>query len=247
MLPCAILCGGLATRLRPITAKIPKSLISINGEPFIAHQLRLLHAKGLTRVVLCVGYLGEMIQEFAGDGKRFGVNVSYSFDGTSLLGTAGAIRKALPLLDSAFFTLYGDSYLTCDYQLIAESFRVSRRRGLMTIYRNEGHFDASNVEASDGVIVRYDKHNRTAEMRHIDYGLGVFSRSVFNQAPAHESRDLAGVYQGLVAADDLAAYEVEERFYEIGSEPGIRDLSQYLRESASKGQNYSCDVKQKES
>jgi MurNAc alpha-1-phosphate uridylyltransferase len=228
MLPCAILCGGLATRLRPVTEKIPKSLIPINGEPFITHQLRLLKLKGVTHVVLCVGYLGEMIQEFVGTGTEFGLNVSYSFDGVPLLGTAGAIRKALPLLDSAFFVLYGDSYLTCDYGDVAEAFNASKARGLMTIYRNEGRFDTSNVEADGGLILRYDKRNRTSGMHYIDYGLGVFSESVFSELPANEIRDLTVVYQNLCANGALAGYEVKERFYEIGSEQGIRDLERYL-------------------
>ena len=231
ILPCAILCGGLATRLRPITEKIPKSLIPVNDEPFIAYQLKLLHARGIRRVVLCVGFLGEMIQEFVGDGAQFGLEVSYSFDGGKLLGTAGAIRKALPMLGRAFFVLYGDSYLECDYGSIAEAFENSTRRGLMTIYRNDGRFDTSNVEASGGLIVSYDKRNRTSRMQHIDYGLGVFSASVFEDFAADEFRDLAGVYQVLLEAGELAAYEVGERFYEIGSNEGIRDLEKHLTAS----------------
>jgi len=228
MLPCAILCGGLATRLRPVTETIPKSLIPINGEPFITHQLRLLKSKGVTDAVLCVGYLGEMIRDFVGTGTKFNMNVSYSFDGETLLGTAGAIRKALPLLDAAFFVLYGDSYLTCDYTQIAEAFTMGKARGLMTIYRNEGRFDTSNVEANDSFILRYDKRNRTPGMHYIDYGLGVFAQSVFSELPANEIRDLAEVYQKLCSEGDLAGYEVEERFYEIGSAQGIGDLEEYL-------------------
>jgi NDP-sugar pyrophosphorylase family protein len=218
----------LATRLGPITEKIPKSLIPINGEPFIAHQLRLLRGSGITRVVLCVGHLGEMIQELVGHGSEFGIDVSYSFDGRTLLGTAGAIRKALPLLDESFFVLYGDSYLTCNYRHIAETFEAAQRPGLMTIYQNEGKFDTSNVEASNGLILRYDKRNRIFGMRHIDYGLGAFSPAVFKTLPSDEFRDLAELYQSLVARNELSAYEVTERFYEIGSEHGIRDLEEYL-------------------
>ncbi len=232
MLPCAILCGGLATRLRPITEKIPKSLIPINGEPFIAHQLRLLRSRGIHRVVLCAGFLGEMIQEAVGNGTSFGMSVSYSFDGGTLLGTAGAVRKALPLLGDAFFVLYGDSYLTCDYEAVADTFQSAAKRGLMTIYRNEGLYDSSNVEAADGLILRYDKRVRTSGMQYIDYGLGVFARSVFAELPVNEIRDLASVYETLLTAGELAAYEVKERFYEIGSATGIRDLEEYLAQVA---------------
>ncbi len=228
MFPCAILCGGLATRLRPITETVPKSLVPIGGEPFLAHQLRLLQRKGVREVVLCVGHLGEMIQDFAQDGRDFGLNLAYSFDGAPLLGTAGAIRKALPRLGERFFVLYGDSYLDCDYAAIADVFTASNKSGLMTIYRNEGNFDASNVQAENGVILRYDKKNRTPQMRYIDYGLGAFQRFVFEALPSNQVCDLAGIYQSLLAASDLAAYEVQERFYEIGSPSGITDLEQYL-------------------
>jgi NDP-sugar pyrophosphorylase family protein len=228
MLSCVILCGGLATRLRPVTEKVPKSLIRISGEPFIAHQLRLLHSHHVDRVVLCVGYLGEAIQEFVGDGSAFGVTISYSFDGASLLGTAGAIRRALPLLDSSFFVLYGDSYLPCDYESVWSTFEASGKPGLMTIYRNEDNYDSSNVEAADGLILKYDKRERTPSMRYIDYGLGVFKKSVFEELPADQVRDLAGVYQELLMAGDLASYEVQDRFYEIGSLDGIQDLEQRI-------------------
>jgi N-acetyl-alpha-D-muramate 1-phosphate uridylyltransferase len=231
MLPCAILCGGLATRLHPVTEKIPKSLIDIDGEPFIAHQLRLLHRNGIRRVVLCAGHLGEMIESFVGDGAAFGICVSYSFDGDRLLGTAGAIRKALPSLGPEFFALYGDSYLPCDYDAVSAYFEESGMQGLMTIYRNQDQFDSSNVEASGGRILRYDKRHRTPAMQYIDYGLGVFSSLAFSHIPAGEHRDLAAVYQDLLAKEQLASFEVAERFYEIGSLQGIEDLKRYLHAS----------------
>jgi NDP-sugar pyrophosphorylase family protein len=228
MLPCAILCGGLATRLWPATTKIPKSLLPINGTPFIAHQLSLLQARGLSRVVLCVGYLGNQISDFVGNGSRFGLEVSYSFDGAKLLGTGGAIRHALPLLDDEFFVLYGDSYLTCNYQAVADAFRLSGKPALMTIYRNYDRYDASNIEAVGGRIVRYDKRNRTPNMNYIDYGLGVFARIAFELLPESDSADLAGIYRTLLASGDLASFELKQRFYEIGSAEGIQALEGHL-------------------
>ena len=228
MLPCVILCGGLATRLRPATTKIPKSLLPVSGTPFIAHQLSLLKARGVLRVVLCVGYLGEQICDFVGNGSRFGLEVSYSFDGAKLLGTGGAIRHALPLLGNEFFVMYGDSYLTCDYRAVAHAFRLSGKPGLMTIYRNDGRYEASNIEAAAGQIIQYDKQNRTPRMRHIDYGLGIFTQTVFEVLPEDQPIDLAEIYQGLLTAGNLAAFEVNERFYEIGSSHGIHALESYL-------------------
>jgi N-acetyl-alpha-D-muramate 1-phosphate uridylyltransferase len=229
MLPVAILAGGLATRLRPITERIPKALVEINGEPFIAHQLRLLYARGIRRVVLCVGYLGEMVRQFVREGQAFGLEVKYSFDGPVLRGTAGAIHEALPLLGRAFFVLYGDSYLPCDYAGVEEAFVRSGKMGLMTVFRNDGQWDSSNVEFAAGRILAYDKRNPTPRMRYIDYGLGVFERHAFEALAPDSVYDLATIYQDLLAGDELAAYEVEERFYEIGSADGIEALSRALK------------------
>jgi NDP-sugar pyrophosphorylase family protein len=227
MLPVAILAGGMGTRLYPLTEHIPKALVEINGEPFLAHQLRLLRAAGISRVVICIGRHGERIREFAGDGARFGVQIEYSADGPVLLGTAGAVRQALPLLGDAFFVLYGDSYLPCSYRDVEQAFHSAGRQALMTVYRNEGRWDSSNVEVCEGRILAYDKKNRTTGMQHIDYGLGIFSRAAFEGAP---HADLAEIYGDLLRRGQLAACEVRERFYEIGSTQGIRELSDYLRE-----------------
>jgi len=228
MIPVAILAGGLATRLRPLTETSPKSLLPVNGEPFIAHQLRLLESQGVTEVLLCTGFLGEQIASFVGDGRQFGVRVRYSQDGEKPLGTAGAIRKALPLLNESFFVLYGDSYLTCNFAAVEKAFASSNKPGLMTVYANHGLFDRSNVEFSGGRIHVYDKRKASPEMHHIDYGLGVFDATVFQRYPDSEVLDLERVYQDLLADDQLAAAEVSERFYEIGSFSGLREISELL-------------------
>ncbi|MEK7407469.1 MAG: nucleotidyltransferase family protein [Acidobacteriota bacterium] len=228
MLPAAILAGGLATRLRPLTASRPKALLEVNGEPFIAHQLRLLRASGIERVVLCLGYLGEMVREFVGDGGGFGLRAEYSFDGPVLRGTAGAIAKALPLLGEAFFVLYGDSYLPCNYRAVEAAFLACGKQGLMTVFRNEGRWDASNVEFAGGALLAYDKKNRTSRMQHIDYGLGVFRKSAFAALAEGASHNLAALYQDLLARGQLAGLEVPERFYEIGSAAGLQELSEFL-------------------
>jgi len=228
MLPIAILAGGLATRLRPITETIPKALIDIAGEPFLAHQLRLLRRAGIERVVLCTGYLGEQIRDFAGDGAAYGLHIDYSFDGPKLLGTAGALKRALPLLGDAFFVIYGDSYLPCDYGAVEQAFFDSGKLGLMTVYRNLGQWDSSNVEFSEGRLLAYDKANRTPRMHHIDYGLGVVRAQPFDAVPADQPYDLAALYQNLLWQGQLAAWESPQRFYEIGSTEGIQELTELL-------------------
>lgn len=226
--PVAILAGGLATRLRPLTEKIPKALIEIAGKPFIAHQLALLKRQGAGRVVICAGFLGEMIEDVVRDGRPWGLDVQYSFDGEPLLGTAGALKKALPLLGERFITLYGDSYLTCDFGAVQKAFDDSGRQALMTVYRNEGQWDTSNVEYEGGRILAYDKKNRTPRMHYIDYGLGVFAAAPFRAIPDGVPWDLATVYQQALRDGQLAACEIAQRFYEIGSVAGIEELRALL-------------------
>lgn len=228
-LPVAILAGGLATRLRPLTEKVPKLLLEVAGEPFFSHQLRLLKRKGLTRIVLCVGYLGEMIVDAYGDGRDWGMRIDYSFDGPRLLGTGGALIRARPLLGDAFYILYGDSYLPIDYQAAGRAFLAAHRRGLMTVYENHGRYDASNVWFEDGRIRVYDKRNQVPQMHHIDYGLGLLQARALDDWPRGEVVDLADIYGRLVAHDELAGYEVRERFYEIGSAAGLQELDRRLR------------------
>jgi NDP-sugar pyrophosphorylase family protein len=228
-LPVAILAGGLATRLKPITEKIPKLLVDVAGEPFFTHQIRLLQKSGLNKIVLCVGHLGEAIVARYGDGRKWGVQIEYVFDGPKLLGTGGALIAALPRLGEAFYVLYGDSYLPIDYRTVGEAFLRAGRLGLMTVYENRGRFDASNVQFEAGEIKRYDKRTPSPQMHHIDYGLGVFRAAAFADFPRHEPVDLAAVQTALVNRHQLAGFEVSQRFYEIGSPAGLTELDALLR------------------
>jgi NDP-sugar pyrophosphorylase family protein len=227
-LPVAILAGGLGTRLGDISQQTPKSLIEVAGKPFAAHQLDLLHRHGLTHIVFCVGHLGALMEAALGDGSRWGMCLRYSYDGPTLLGTGGALRRTLPLLGEAFFVLYGDSYLECGYSRIEEAFLASGKPGLMTVYRNLNRWDRSNVVFKKGRILRYDKKHRTSEMQHIDYGLGILRADVLAAYPSDQNFDLETVYQDLVSKDQLAGFEVKERFYEIGSLTGLRELNKKL-------------------
>jgi len=226
--PVAILAGGLATRLRPLTERVPKVLLPVAGKPFLAHQLTLLSAQGVTRAVLCVGHLGEMIERDFGDGRDWGVELAYSFDGPVLLGTGGALQKALPLLGKQFFVLYGDSYLPIDFRPIAETFERSGKLGLMTVFHNQNRFDTSNVWFGDGEIKIYEKKDRVPQMEHIDYGLSILSAAAFQDYPAGTAFDLAALMQRLVQQKQLAGFEVQERFYEIGSPSGLAELEGLL-------------------
>lgn len=218
----ALLAGGLATRLRPLTRTTPKSLIPVAGEPFLGHQLRLLQARGIREVVICCGFLGSQIEDYAGDGTRFGLSIAYSYDGETPLGTGGALRAALPLLGRQFLVMYGDSWLIEPVEPIWRAFCESGKPGLMTVFRNRNRWGASNVEYRKGMVVRYDKRRPSADMHHIDYGFEVLDASVLESwsVPVF---DLADVLSGLADYSRLAGYETAERFYEIGSFPGLRE------------------------
>jgi N-acetyl-alpha-D-muramate 1-phosphate uridylyltransferase len=229
MLPIAVIAGGLGTRLAPITQTVPKALVPVNGRPFIDYQLELLRQHGVTEVVLCVSYLGEMIEEYVGNGERYGCSVRYSYDGAQRIGTAGALAKARPLLGPAFFMTYGDSYLSCDYAAIEASFIASGKPALMTVFGNDGALVPSNVLYRDATIVAYEKASPLPAMHHVDYGLSAFNSGVFDNLPLDRPTDLAEVFHRLIAANALAGYEISTRFYEVGTPDGITETEGYLR------------------
>lgn len=216
--------------MRPLTAAIPKALIDVAGKPFIERQLILLKSQGIKRVVMCVGYLGEKIEAVVGEGGRWGLEVNYSYDGVKLLGTGGALRRALPLLGERFLVLYGDSYLSCDYSEVERVFLQSQKLALMTVFRNNNQWDQSNVSFLKGQITCYDKQQPTLDMQYIDYGLGVFQAKVFNSYPEDTVLDLATIYKDLIIEGQLAGLEVHERFYEIGSLSGLQETRNYFQQ-----------------
>lgn len=232
MLPIAILAGGLATRLSPITKTIPKALVPVAGRPFVLWQLEYLRDQGISRVVLCTGYRSTQIKEIVGDGSQFGVAVEYSDDGTTLLGTGGALRKALPLLGPEFFVLYGDSFLPVSFSAVEKAYYDNSQSGLMTVYRNEHEWGTSNVIYKDGRVLEYSKTNPRHHMTYIDYGLGVLSKSVVRHYCKEKVFDLASLYEALANAQQLAGFEVFERFYEIGSPDGLAQTEKYLTSKA---------------
>jgi N-acetyl-alpha-D-muramate 1-phosphate uridylyltransferase len=223
----AILAGGRASRLGTLAASVPKALQPIGDRPFLAWQLELAHEQGIRDVVLCVGHLGELIERALPSSTPPGMRVRCSFDGEQALGTGGALQRALPLLSDPFLVMYGDSYLRGDYARVCAAFeRAGDARGMMTVFRNEGRFDTSNIEYAEGRILRYDKRTRDARMEHIDWGMGVLRHAAFAGFPG--AFDLAEVYHRLLAQGRLAGHEVQQRFYEIGSPEALEELRQLL-------------------
>lgn len=232
---CLILAGGLATRMRPLTETIPKALIPIAGRPFIDHQLAWLAAHGVTDVVLSVGYLGEALSAHVGDGAAFGLRVRTVDEGPNLRGTAGAVRLAFDqgALEERFLVTYGDSFLPIDFSAVFDAFAASGAPALMTVFRNQGRWDTSNVIFDGRMVSLYDKQRRTRpaeEFAFIDYGLSALERRVVAaEIPTGAKADLADLFHALSQRGELAGYESAERFYEIGSPAGLEDFAQWLR------------------
>jgi MurNAc alpha-1-phosphate uridylyltransferase len=217
VLPVAILAGGLATRLYPISALVPKALMSVAGRPFIFHQLELLKSQG-----------SEQVRATVGDGHALGLSITYSFDGKPLLGTGGAIKQALPLLGEHFFVLYGDAYLPCSFLDIQSAYEAARQPALMTVIRNENRWDRSNAIFDSDAMLHYDKQSGREDLTHIDFGISVLSSAVFQPYADQRCIDLADICRALSRQGRLAGFEVSQRFYEIGSLQGMRETDAYL-------------------
>jgi choline kinase/putative flippase GtrA len=222
-----ILVGGLGTRLGERVEHVPKPLLEVAGRPFLWHQLRLLAAAGAREIVLCVGYLGEAIEDRIGT-ELFGLRIAYSFDGPELDGTLGAIRRARGMLGERFLVLYGDTYLRLDYAAAAEAWRASRLPAMMSVLRNDGRWEASNARYADGLVLAYDKHAPSADMRWIDYGLGGLEQAALDLASTEET-DLAALYGELAGEGLLCGFETSERFYEIGTPAALAETDAFLR------------------
>ena len=227
-IPLALLAGGAGTRVQSVSRTVPKALFEVNGRPFIAHQLDLVRRQGVRRVVICIGHLGEQTEAYVRDGRDFGLEVTYSRDGATLLGTAGALKQATALLGPLFWVMYGDSYLNVDFSDVLAVFRGSSALGLMTVFRNENRHDRSNVSFSDGVLRAYDKRHPIADMTYIDYGLSLLRAAALGKVRRGEPADLGDVYNDLVARGAMEGFEVRRRFYEIGSPEGLAETRKFL-------------------
>jgi mannose-1-phosphate guanylyltransferase / phosphomannomutase len=231
-----VLMGGLGTRLRSELPDTPKSMADIYGKPFFLYQLELMRSEGMKDFIFCTGYKGEVIEDFFGNGSRFGVNIKYSHDGDMPLGTGGALRKALPLLDQDFIVIYGDSYMDADYgELIYRYHKAGSKdgkTGLMAIFKNKDRLDTSNVVFKDGALLSYDKKAHAPDMEYIDYGISILNRSVIAGMPAHATTDLADIYHDLVEKRLMAGHEVRNRFYEIGSPGSLDEFKSFIYQRA---------------
>ena len=224
----AILAGGLATRLGKLTKKEPKSLLRIDGKPFIEYQVERIYKQGITNIIICAGHLGEQIEKYMGNGKKYGMNIRYSHE-ESPLGTAGALKKAGNLLDNEFITMYGDSYLFLDFSSMFDYFLEQDKLALMTVYKNNGHHEKSNTSISGDMVTGYSKNGRNDDMVYIDYGAHVLRKEVLELIPENRYFSLEELFPMLISKKQLLAFEARSRYYEVGSIKGIEGFTNYIR------------------
>lgn len=228
MLPIAILAGGLGTRLGEKTQDIPKCLIEVQGRPFVDWQLDLLINGGYQEIVFCVSHKSELILDYLRNHPRPSVNIVFSLDGESQLGTGGAIKNALNLLGPEFAVIYGDSYLPINFSEVEATFRKNSALGMMTVYKNGDKLDLSNVIFENGKLVKYHKGLKDPRMKYIDYGVTYYRSEAFQDYVENQKFDLSELGLRLSESKKLDGFEVDKRFYEIGSIQGIEDFSDYL-------------------
>ncbi|MGD0476689.1 MAG: sugar phosphate nucleotidyltransferase [Nitrososphaerales archaeon] len=224
----AILAGGLGTRLGRLTQTVPKPMVRVNGKPFLEHEIGLLKRSGIGDFVLCVGHLGEKVEDYFGNGSKWGVRVRYSYDGLRLMGPAGALKGAEPLLEECFFVTYGDAYLRADYRSIMRALLDSGRLGLMTVYKNHNRLGKSDVVVRGGYVVRYDKEGRDGGMDWVNFGVSALRKRALALVPSGKKCGEEEFYGELIKRNELLAFPVEERFYEIGSPGALKEFKRFI-------------------
>ncbi len=223
----AILCGGLATRLAPLSTHTPKSMIKIHGKPFLEYQINTLKKNKITNIVLCVGHLADQIIDYFGNGKKFNVHITYSHDGKTPLGPAGALKKAADKLENIFFTLYGDSYVFLNFQKIYNHFSTTKNLAMMTVFQNHDKYDTSNIVVKNNKVIKYNK-NKTPDMTYIDYGVSIFRKQTLHLIPHNTFFTTKDLYTKLVEKNELQAYPVTKRFYHIGTPEALQDFNRFI-------------------
>ncbi len=224
----AILAGGLATRLGGLAKNWPKSMLQIQGKPFLEYQLEFLKRGEIEDIVLCVGHMGEQIEQYFGDGRKYGVKIRYSREDKPL-GTAGALKRAEKLLDDPFFTMFGDSFINLDFGRVMAHFNSQNKPALMTVYKNHDRYGRSNTEIEGTLVKKFSKKEKTADMVYIEYGVDLFRKEALDMIPENESYSLDDLFPRLIGREELLAFEVNDRFYEIGSLQGLREFERFIK------------------
>lgn len=230
----AILAGGLGTRLRPITERVPKPLVEVAGQPFLYWQLLDLKNQGYTQILLLVAYLGEKIQNYFGDGKKLGLELSYSFE-PEPLGTGGAIKLACEYLESEFILLNGDSFLKIDLKSLEKEFDSTKMDALISTYDNRIKTPVTpnlNLSANaDGSVYEIISYSRAGGLAYkfIDAGVYILKRSLFELCKDSKFQ-LETVLHEKMKQKKVFALPSDERFYDIGTPERLKEFEEKVHD-----------------
>lgn len=230
-----ILAGGLGTRLRPLTEQIPKVMVPVSGKPFLLHLLEFLRSQGIDDVVLCIGYLGERVKVFFGEGESLGLRIRYSEEKETLLGTGGALKQAQDLLKDHFFVINGDTYLPVDYSELERAFLRRGKKALMVVYENQKDTGVkNNVELDDDLmVIRHDKESLNSSLKYVEAGILALRQEALDLIREGCSVSLEkGLYPTLIQQGELATYVTKQRFYDIGTPEQQRIFEEFLKRGA---------------
>lgn len=228
-----ILAGGLGTRLRPVTEKIPKAMVSINGKPFLRHLLELLGEQNISDILLCTGYLGEQVKAYFGDGKSLELRIKYREEKGALLGTGGALKQAQSLMAEHCLVLNGDTYLPIDYNEMAVTYFGRGKKALTAVYANQKNTGVKNNLAlsGDDTVTRYDKGGTGPGLNYVEAGALIIQRQALDLIPDKYPVAIEkGLYPSLIAQRELGAYITNQRFYDIGTPEQVLVFEEFLRE-----------------
>lgn len=224
-----ILAGGMGTRLRPVTYHIPKPMVPIHGKPFLWHQLMLLRENGFKDILLLVGYLGHVIEEYFRDGCDIGMKIRYSYEDAPL-GTAGAIKNADKVITGDFLLLNGDTFLPIDYVAMSAFFLRCGKIGLIAVSSDSSQINTYNMKITESAVVAsYDKKNAVG-MNCKDAGAGFYKRSVLELIDKYNASSFEeDIYPRLISESGLAAYKTDTKIYDIGTQQGLKAISERLK------------------
>lgn len=224
-----ILCGGLATRLGNLSKRIPKSMIQIEGKSFLEYQIENLKKYSIKDIILCVGHLSEKIENYFGNGEKLGVNIKYSYDREKLLGPMGAVKNAESKLEEVFFIMYGDSYISIDFQKVYAFFIKNNKLGLMVVYKNYDKYDNSNLSVKDNMVIGHKASGITDNINYIDYGTSVLRRKSLNLISEDTFCSTEQFFIKLIIKKELLAYEANKRFYHIGTPNSLEEFREFIK------------------
>ena len=224
--------GGLGTRLGVAYRDAPKSMVDVHGKPFFHYPLQVLKRQGFRRFVFCVGFKADPIQKYFEDGKKYQIQIRYVHDGEQPVGTGGALKRALPLLDENVMAIYGDSYIDFEYTKLIDQYDHLKRSddiaAVMSVMKNKGRWGKSNASLKANGRLRYDKGHPSADMEYIDFGATVLNKQAVANRLQDGYCDLADTYKELGDQDRLGGFEVKERFYDIGTPESLQEFRNFI-------------------